>query len=252
MDLDSDGRPDFDPEKIYYAGQSLGSLYGTVFLAVEPDVKTGVLNAGGGSALDAARWSRNTTFRGGLTLMLALRQPPLLNTPGGGFNENYVLRDQPVKVNDVMGAIAIQELFETLEWLQMPGDPLAFAPHLKTTPLSGVAAKSVMWQYPLGDATVPNPAQSALVRAADMRDSAWLYRHDYALERARLDSNPHTYLTDILNLSAAPIARAVQNQMSGFLMGVTRNPNEGISSLFGRDLFEVPQTLPEELNFFQP
>ncbi|MEJ7608584.1 MAG: hypothetical protein WKF37_20515 [Bryobacteraceae bacterium] len=30
---------DLDRSKIYFAGQSLGSLYGTIFTAVEPDVR---------------------------------------------------------------------------------------------------------------------------------------------------------------------------------------------------------------------
>ena len=34
-----------DPSRIYYAGQSFGSFYGTLFEAVEPNVSAAVLNA---------------------------------------------------------------------------------------------------------------------------------------------------------------------------------------------------------------
>src|SRR5262249_53178179 len=44
MDVDGDGAGDLDPARVYYAGQSLGGMYGTLFLAVEPDVRAGVLN----------------------------------------------------------------------------------------------------------------------------------------------------------------------------------------------------------------
>ena len=38
MDADGDGVADLDPSRIYYLGQSLGGIYGTEFLAVEPSV----------------------------------------------------------------------------------------------------------------------------------------------------------------------------------------------------------------------
>src|SRR5262249_35147826 len=43
----AEGEQDLDPSRIYYVGQSLGANYGTVFLAVEPDVSAGVLSAPG-------------------------------------------------------------------------------------------------------------------------------------------------------------------------------------------------------------
>ena len=39
MDVDGDGARDLDPARISYFGQSFGGIYGTKFLAVEPNVQ---------------------------------------------------------------------------------------------------------------------------------------------------------------------------------------------------------------------
>ena len=41
MDVDGNGTRDLDPSKISYFGQSFGGIYGTKFLAVEPNVRAG-------------------------------------------------------------------------------------------------------------------------------------------------------------------------------------------------------------------
>lgn len=61
VDLDGDGTVDLDPSRIYYVGQSLGSLYGTLLTALETNLPVVTLNAGGGSVMDIARWSRDFT-----------------------------------------------------------------------------------------------------------------------------------------------------------------------------------------------
>jgi hypothetical protein len=48
MDADGDDVPDLDPARTYYAGNSFGGMYGTIFLAVEPNVRAGVPNTPGG------------------------------------------------------------------------------------------------------------------------------------------------------------------------------------------------------------
>ena len=62
MDVDGDGTRDLDPSKISYFGQSFGGIYGTKFLAVEPDVRQGVVNVPGGAIIEIARLS--PAFRG--------------------------------------------------------------------------------------------------------------------------------------------------------------------------------------------
>lgn len=48
MDLDGNQVPDFDGSRINFVGQSLGSIAGTVFMALEPTVNLGVLSVPGG------------------------------------------------------------------------------------------------------------------------------------------------------------------------------------------------------------
>ena len=57
MDVDGDTAPDLDPSRIYYFGQSLGGIYGTIFLAVEPNVHVGVPNVPGGADIEILRLS---------------------------------------------------------------------------------------------------------------------------------------------------------------------------------------------------
>jgi hypothetical protein len=80
MDVDGNGLADLDPSRIYYLGQSLGGIYGTEFLAVEPSVHVGVLNVAGGSGIDINRLS--PVFRAAVGTSLAARTPSLLNGPG--------------------------------------------------------------------------------------------------------------------------------------------------------------------------
>ena len=48
MDINGDGVSDFDGSNINFVGQSLGSIVGTGFLAVEPNVNNAVLSVPGG------------------------------------------------------------------------------------------------------------------------------------------------------------------------------------------------------------
>ena len=41
VDVDGDGAVDLDAQRIYYAGQSFGGIYGTILLGVEPNIKAG-------------------------------------------------------------------------------------------------------------------------------------------------------------------------------------------------------------------
>jgi len=238
VDLDGDGTVDIDPNRIYYIGQSLGSLYGTLLTALETNLPVVTLNAGGGSVIDIARWS--PAFRPLLAQGLGL---------SSDFNENYVLRDQPVKVNDVPGAIAIQDTLELIDWADAPGDPLAYAPLLRASPLKGVPGKRVLFQFATGDQTVPNPTESALVRAAGMRESTWVFRNDLAQAAfPSLPADPHAYLTNVLSGGPAlSIALATQTQIAGFFASngtMIPDPNTN-----GLNYFEVPAMLPETLGF---
>ena len=264
-----------DPSRIYYAGQSFGSFYGTLFEAVEPDVRAGVLNSGGGTQVDVARLSPIARPIG--ALYLTGFAPALLNVPPAppqayfhdSFNDEYVYREQAI-TDTVPGAMAVQAAFEEAEWLGMLGDPLSYAAHLKTAPLRGVPAKQILVQFGLGDLEVPNATESALVRTAGLQQSTWLLRTDLAaaidprllaltqpgtpfpIYPHRFLSNPTIFDPNSPSLETA-IAVAAQRQIADFFtLGTISDPNQYLSAPFaGFTLFHNPPVLPDGLNFLQ-
>lgn len=265
-----------DPTQIYYVGQSFGVTYGTLFNAVEPEITAAVLNSGGGTSVDVARLA--IPERPFAEYYLSTFTPPLLNVAAGlappepyfndAFNDNYVFPSQPVvtTTNNVAGAIPIQNAFESIDWLGMPGDPLAFAAMLRTT------GNPVLVQFSYGDLEVPNPTESALIRAAGLQSSSWYLHFDAVLQidpslatismpgipfilPHRLLSNPT--LADPSNATENVLANALQNQVVGFLNSNGRsipNPNQFLQPPFSGQnpsLFQLSPDLPEGLNFLQ-
>jgi hypothetical protein len=194
VDVDGDGSADLDKDRIYYAGQSFGGIYGTIFMGVEGAIKAGVPNVPGGSITEVARLG---AFRVLSAIALATRSPQLLNAaPLAGvpfpynlaFNENMPLRDLPPVVNATYGASAIQEVLDRNEWVQQAGNPASYAAFIRKEPLRGNAAKAVILQYAKGDSTVPNPTTSAIIRAGDLADRTTLFRNTLPSQMARTPS----------------------------------------------------------------
>jgi hypothetical protein len=249
IDADGDGLPDLDANRIYYAGQSFGGIYGTIFLGIEPDVKAGVPNVPGGPIIDIVRLS--PSFQLLLTQALAVRTPSLLNAgPPIFFNDNMPLRNLPPVTNTVPGAIAIQTVEDTSRWLGQQGDPVAWAPFIDATPLPGDLAKPVIIQFARGDETVPNPTATALIRSGDLKDRATFFRNDIAFALGvGFGKNPHTWLTNIAGtVPVATVAIGGQTQIAVFFTtggALTIDPDGP------GPLFEVPiaGALPEDLGF---
>jgi Bacterial virulence factor lipase N-terminal len=276
MDVDGNGLADLDPARIYYLGQSLGGIYGTEFLAVEPSVHVGVLNVAGGSGIESNRLS--TVFRAAIGTSLASRTPSLLNgpgitsldgvpVPGSRFDENLPLRDgvalvvrladgtervlQSPVINTVPGAMPIQEVIEHTEWVAQSGNPVAYAPHLRRSPLAGIAAKSVIYQFAKGDQIVPNPATTAILRAGALADRATFYRHDLAFaENPQLPTIPHGFLTRLDIPGFRAILQGAQQQIATFFA------TDGAAVIHPEParFFETPISLPlpENLNYILP
>jgi hypothetical protein len=262
VDVDSNGTTDLNPQRVYYFGQSLGGIYGTVLLGVEPDIRAGVPNVPGGTVTDISRLS--PSFRPLLGVFLAARVPSLINPPGLSqidgvpvpppsslfFNENMPLRNQPPVTNTVAGAIAIQTFLDQGNWLGQSGDPVAWAPFIRKSPLAGEQAKGVIIQFARGDRTVPNPATTALIRAGDLADRATLFRNDLAFALGvGFGKNPHTFLTNLSGtLPVVRVAVGAQTQIALFFASdgtVTVDPDgTGL-------LFETPISgpLPEDRAF---
>jgi dienelactone hydrolase len=280
VDVHGNGQTDLDPSRIYYVGQSLGANYGTVLLGVEPDVHAGVVSAVG----DPTANRQLNAGRNGLGSLLQSRTPSLLNSPGitvlGGlnesapyFDENMPLRDgtpltvtladgttrtiQSPVTNTVAGAMAIQEVVDNIYWATQPGDPVAYAPHLRKAPLPGVPAKSVIVQFNKGDQSAPDPNATAMIRAGDLTDRTSYYRHDVAhAADPTIPNNPHQFLLG-LPVTASPLETVVeaakQRQVANFFAsdGQFIDDLADVTTPDGTPLFEVPiqGPLPEDLNY---
>jgi hypothetical protein len=273
VDVEEDGIADLDPSRIYYFGNSLGGLMGPLFMAVEPDVHAGVLNAFGGAQSTNTRLS--TARQPNWSSFLAQRTPSLINGPGitsidgvatSGpfFNENLPLRDgvplavrladgtnaiiQSPVTNTVSGAMAIQEVMERREWIMMAGEAVAYAPHLRKSPLDGVPAKSMIIQFAKGDSNQLNPTTAAFLRAGDLADRATFYRHDLAVvEDPTLPRNPHQFLILVDVPAVRPLALGYQEQIATFFASDGTEVIHPEPSRF----FETPIAgpLPEDLNY---
>ena len=257
MDVDGDGAPDLDPSRIYYFGHSLGGMWGTIFMAVEPSVRVAVFNSVG-TPYDNLRLS--PMFRpGSIGVPLRDRIPSLLNSSGltsiGGvsvlppfFNENLPLRNQLPLINTVGGAMEIQEVLDHMRWASQSASSLVCSPHLRKLPLDGVPAKSVLFQFSIGDQIATNPTTSAILRAGDLVDRTTYFRNDLAfVENPLVPKSPHLLIRNITVPSVAVMARSIQQQIGVFLASDGRVVSQPQPARF----FEVPiaGALPEELNF---
>jgi hypothetical protein len=256
MDIDGDGVRDLDASRIYFFGQSFGANAGMVLLAIEPDVRAGVVNSGGGGIdsfrlmLGAVSGNRDTF----LGIPLSNRVPSLINVGGVTFNENIPLRNQPPVINTVPGAMELQTLFDRIAWAARSADPVAFAPYVRRTPLPGTSPKPIIFQFAKGDSTATNPAQTNVVRAGDLAGSTAYFRNDLAfLSNPALPKNPHLFLfeTDASGIPVPdkfPVAFGAQAQIAAFLAS---DGTEVILPPGVEVFFEVPIAgpLPEELNY---
>ena len=271
MDVNGDGQHDLNPSRIFFFGQSFGANYGTVFLAVEPSVRAGVLTVPGEPLANRQLGAG----RNALGSLLDSRQPSLLNSPGitmlDGrailpplFHENLPLRDgvpftvrladgtthviQSPVINTVPGAMAIQEVLENTEWVSQAGSPVAYAPYLRRAPLSGVPAKSVIVQFAKGDMGAPNPNTTAILRAGDLADRTLYYRHDLArAEIASLPLSAHMFMVSTGVAAFRDISLGAQAQIASFFV----SNGETIIHPEPARFFEVPikGPLPEALNY---
>jgi len=257
VDADGNGSQDLDPSRIYYFGHSLGGMWGAIFLAIEPTVRAGVLNSVG-TPYDNLRLA--PAFRASsIGVPLAARIPSLINSPGlteidgvavgsPRFDENLPLRDQPPVINTVVGAMEIQEVLDHMKWVTQSASSLACAPYLRKSPLPGVPAKSVLFQFSIGDQTATNPTTTALLRAGDLVDRTTYFRNDLAYaENSAVPKSPHLLLGSITTPSVAAMARGLQEQIAVFFA------SDGALVIYPepRRFFEVPIAgpLPEGLNF---
>ena len=242
VDVDGDGSEDLRRDGVVYYAQSLGGIYGTMLMGVDQRVRAGALNVPGGPILDIARQS--PAFRELVAADLKNRRPGLLNGGREGFTESVPLFLDPPQTKPARGALAIQDAFAAVNWLNRAGSPETFAPLLRRAPLGGVGAKKVLYQFAFGDQTVPNPTSATLMRAGGLQDVTTFYRND---RTPTAGTNPHGFLLDP-TLAGRNLGQA---QVLDFLA----SGGETISDPDGpAPVFEVPIADPaslETLNFAQ-
>lgn len=265
MDVDGDGHADLDGSRISYYGHSFGAIYGMDFFAATPEVRAGVFSAISTRTLETR--SRNPAARPSLGALLQARTPSLLNSmfgitsidgvpvsPGPSFNENMPLRDEPPRINDIPGAIAIQQYLERSEWLARFADPEAFAPLIPLRLPPGVPARPVLIQMARGDQNTQNPGTSEIIRAGALEQHTSMYRHDLfypTVPAAGTQKNPHGFPI-VLRGSLAPwlpIVAGAQEQIAQFLVsdgGVQIVPTPA-------EFWEVPvdTPLPETFGYIR-
>jgi hypothetical protein len=135
-----------DPTKMAYLGNSLGGLMGSMIAAVDPHLKTFVLNvAGGGLMIELGANSPG--------IATSLNQAAALNF---GFSNGRFAGGHPI--------------LQLLQHIVDPGDPLLYAGNIITSPITVNGAKNppkdVIQIEALWDETVANQANEALARAA--------------------------------------------------------------------------------------
>jgi hypothetical protein len=127
-------------------------------------------------------------------------------------------------INNVSGAMAIQEVLENTEWVSNAGSPVAYAPHLRRAPLPGVPAKSVIYQFAKGDLGAANPNTTAILRAGDLADRTLYYRHDLArAEIPSLPMNAHMFMVSIGVVAFRDISLGAQAQIAIFVSDARRS-----------------------------
>jgi len=250
VDIDGDRTNDLDSSRIYYSGQSAGTSFGMTLHAIEPRIRGTVLSSVGGWPSPEAVPAN----RGLLGQFLQSREPSLLNPPGttvitelGGlpcappfFNENVPPRGQPPIVNEIAGALAIQDFLERFQWLAGGYSPGPFAPFVRLRPLAGVAVRPFMIQMPIGDQSIVNPSTVEMIEAGAFPDLVTLYRHDLFPQRT-LFKNPHTFVLRTDNTVMRMIALEAQDQISAFFNGNgTMIDPDGAQPLFEAPAVKIP------------
>jgi pimeloyl-ACP methyl ester carboxylesterase len=266
VDIDGDKNVDLDGSRLYYAGVSAGGQIGMILFALEPDLRAAVFSTVGGwpTTLNVPAYRgamMGKYLQAHVPTLLYESVPSAVKSIDGVavgapfFNENLPSRGKPVLVNDVAGAIPIQQKWEQFEWISNGAQAGAYAVYLRLKPLPGVPRRPFLIQTAVGDRTVPNDSTADMVEAGLLADRVTLYRHDcFALNQTYPE--PHAFIIatadpasqqgkDVNSLVLLAQAQVAQFFASGGT--VTPDPDgDGI-------LFETPASfIPTGTNFIGP
>jgi hypothetical protein len=245
--IGSGGVPHLSRSRIYFYGQSGGAFSGAILLGTDPKIRAGVLNVVAGEGIEAARYSHMLRPTIGRSAAAAI--PSLYNAdpfapgfaPFTSFVENIPFRGEPILVDAVPGASALQQSLFRYMWVRQTANPSGYA-HLLKRPL--------IVQFAKGDKLVPNPSTSILLRAGNLEHRATYFRNDLAWAANPVyQKDPHTFANQV-HMPGAPAdtARQAQVQIATFFAsdGATTIDPDGDAPLFETP---IAGPLPEDLSF---
>jgi hypothetical protein len=128
-----------DPSQVFFVGQSLGAIQGTVDVATNPRISRAVLNVGGGTIVDV-----------------------FTNSPAFSATTNALLASLGIQPG---ANSAFLQFLVVAKTVLDPADPVNFAGHIQANTLPNLllptpapqAPKSVLTQAAFCDQVVPNP-----------------------------------------------------------------------------------------------
>lgn len=154
-----------DPTKVYWVGQSLGGIMGTLATASNPRISRAVLNVPGGTLTDV-----------------------FANSPSFSTAVGQLLANVPAPLGPITPGSANYLKFIQISKLILDGaDPINFAPHMTnadttwanllvppqpSTPQPRQTAKNVFGQYAVCDQTIPNTYNLTLFSTAGLTSGA--------------------------------------------------------------------------------
>jgi hypothetical protein len=207
-----------DPQKIYFAGSSLGGIQGVADAAANPRVKRVALNVAGGTIVDIAT---NGSLSTKLNQLLASRGLDKASNPTG-----YL------------------QFINTAKWVLDPADPLNFAQHLITDTLAfpdptlnalapAPASRPTIGQMALCDPTVPNAFNLELYNLLNLgAQTATASMTTFTSHAAPVEACPsgggvnHGFLTDWATYGSTSTSITLQGQddIAGFFADTATVP----------------------------
>lgn len=137
VDYTGDSVPDLAPMNFVYCGQSLGGITGTNLMAIEPAIKTAVLNV-----------------PGGVISVLLTNSPTFAPVINAGLAAEGLFPGTPEYAQFFMMAQTVID----------SADPANYAPYVLNGGICGVE-KYVLMQEAIGDTVIPNISSDMLARA---------------------------------------------------------------------------------------
>ena len=136
----------FDPDRILYAGNSMGSVVGVGVLSAESDIGAYAMNVQVGSMVETlAEGAQFRPLSEGVFL-------PLLDVRG--------------RFDEVTRSVVFHPTIDLFRWVMEPVDPLALAPYLFEDRVAGGATPDLLMQLASLDELAAPPATQSMLAAA--------------------------------------------------------------------------------------